>query len=212
MIGRICVWSLALAPAVRMAKGMPLRSTMTVCFEPGLLQVYGTWPRGLPASKRSHNDRIHHHGFIGGAAGLDWSVLLTRVEVVNELLEETTLHWHGMELPGAADGGPHAPVAPGGTVWPSWTVAQPAATLWYHPHPHGTTTRQVLRGLAGVFLVDDDAPPPDCPPSTGWTTSRCCSPTPGSPPTGGSTRRPGRRSGRWATRSWSTGWPAAASR
>ena len=41
-----------------------------------------------------------------------------RVEVVNELLEETTLHWHGMELPGAADGGPHAPIPPGASAWP----------------------------------------------------------------------------------------------
>ncbi|MGY1742704.1 MULTISPECIES: multicopper oxidase family protein [unclassified Blastococcus] len=83
-----------------------------------------------------------------------------RVEVVNELLEDTTLHWHGMELPGAADGGPHVPIPPGGSAWPSWTVAQPAATLWYHPHPHGGTTAQVLRGLAGAFLVDDPAAAP----------------------------------------------------
>ena len=135
-----------------------------------------------------------------------------RVEVVNELLEETTLHWHGMELPGAADGGPHTPVPPGGSSWPSWTVAQPATTAWYHPHPHGATTAQVLRGLAGAFLVDDDAPLPGCRASTGSTTSRCCCRTPGSPRTAGSTRRPGRRSARSATPSWSTAWPAAACR
>ncbi len=86
------------------------------------------------------------------------------VEVVNELLEDTTLHWHGMELPGAADGGPHAPIPAGGSSWPTWTVAQPAATLWYHPHPHGSTTVQVLRGLAGAFLVDDPADGPAAPP------------------------------------------------
>lgn len=90
-----------------------------------------------------------------------------RVEVVNELLEDTTLHWHGMELPGAADGGPHAPIRPGGSSWPSWTVAQPAATCWYHPHPHGATTAQVLRGLAGAFLVDDDAAPAGLPAAYG---------------------------------------------
>ncbi len=86
-----------------------------------------------------------------------------RVEVANELLEDTTVHWHGMELPGAADGGPHVPIPPGGSSWPTWTVAQPAATLWYHPHPHGATTAQVLRGLAGAFLVDDPGTPPGLP-------------------------------------------------
>ncbi|MGY1745144.1 multicopper oxidase family protein [Blastococcus sp. SYSU D00695] len=90
-----------------------------------------------------------------------------RVEVVNELLEDTTLHWHGMELPGEADGGLHSLIAPGASAWPSWTVAQPAATLWYHPHPHGATTAQVLRGLAGAFLVDDDAAPAGLPSAYG---------------------------------------------
>ncbi len=33
---------------------------------------------------------------------------------------------------------------------------QPAATTWYHPHPHGTTSQHVYRGLAGLFLLDDD--------------------------------------------------------
>ena len=55
----------------------------------------------------------------------------------NALPEATTVHWHGMHLPARCDGGPHQPVAPGGRWQPSWTVRQPAATLWYHPHPHG---------------------------------------------------------------------------
>ncbi|MGY1602567.1 multicopper oxidase family protein [Geodermatophilus sp. SYSU D00815] len=81
-----------------------------------------------------------------------------RVELTNRLTEPTTVHWHGMELPGAADGGPHLPLPPGGTSTPSWEVRQPAATLWYHPHPHGHASEQVYRGLAGAFLLDDDVP------------------------------------------------------
>ena len=81
-----------------------------------------------------------------------------RVEMTvrNDLGEPTTLHWHGMHLPAAADGGPHQMVAPGGTWSPSWVVDQPAATLWYHPHPHGQTERHVYRGLAGMLIIDDD--------------------------------------------------------
>ncbi|MEV4480504.1 multicopper oxidase family protein [Micromonospora coxensis] len=75
--------------------------------------------------------------------------------VRNALPEATTLHWHGMELPAAADGGPHQLVPPGGRWQPSWRVDQPAATLWYHPHPHGATRHHVHRGLAGLLLVDD---------------------------------------------------------
>jgi len=78
------------------------------------------------------------------------------VNVHNTLPETTTLHWHGMHLPASADGGPHQPIAPGQTWSPSWRIDQPAATLWYHPHPHGQTERHVYRGLAGMFILDDD--------------------------------------------------------
>lgn len=79
------------------------------------------------------------------------------VRVDNGLDEPTTLHWHGMHLPARMDGGPHQMVAPGDTWSPTWRIDQPAATLWYHPHPHGETARHVYRGLAGLFLLDDPA-------------------------------------------------------
>lgn len=80
-----------------------------------------------------------------------------RVDVTNEIGEPSSLHWHGMHLPAAMDGGPHQLVDPGQTWSPSWTIDQPAASLWYHPHLHGETADQVHRGLAGMFLLDDDA-------------------------------------------------------
>ncbi|MDR2997999.1 MAG: multicopper oxidase domain-containing protein [Microbacterium sp.] len=78
------------------------------------------------------------------------------VDVDNELSEPTSVHWHGMHLPAAMDGGPHQMVAPGKTWRPTWRIDQPAATLWYHPHPHGETESHVYRGLAGMFLLDDE--------------------------------------------------------
>jgi FtsP/CotA-like multicopper oxidase with cupredoxin domain len=78
-----------------------------------------------------------------------------RINVTNDLPEATTIHWHGMHLPARADGGPHQLTAPGATWSPSWTIDQPAATLWYHPHPHGQTEEHVYRGIAGLFLLDD---------------------------------------------------------
>jgi FtsP/CotA-like multicopper oxidase with cupredoxin domain len=82
------------------------------------------------------------------------------IQVDNDLPEATTLHWHGMHLPAVADGNPHQPIAPGDTWSPSWRIDQPAATLWYHPHPHGQTADHVYRGVAGLFLLDDpDAAP-----------------------------------------------------
>jgi FtsP/CotA-like multicopper oxidase with cupredoxin domain len=77
------------------------------------------------------------------------------MKVDNGLPETTTLHWHGMHLPAVADGGPHQKIEPGSTWSPTWTVDQPAATLWYHPHPHGDTEDHVYRGVAGMFILDD---------------------------------------------------------
>jgi blue copper oxidase len=80
-----------------------------------------------------------------------------QIRVVNGLPEATTVHWHGMHLPAKSDGGPHQPIKPRQTWSPSWRVDQPAATLWYHPHPHRATAKQVYRGLAGMFIIDDQA-------------------------------------------------------
>jgi FtsP/CotA-like multicopper oxidase with cupredoxin domain len=77
------------------------------------------------------------------------------INVANDLPEATTIHWHGMRLPAAADGGPHQPIQPATTWSPGWRIDQPAATLWYHPHPHRATEDHVYRGIAGLFLLDD---------------------------------------------------------
>lgn len=77
------------------------------------------------------------------------------MEVKNELGAVSSLHWHGMHLPAKMDGGPHQPIAAGATWAPHWQIRQPAATLWYHPHPHGATEQQVAKGLAGLFVLDD---------------------------------------------------------
>lgn len=78
-----------------------------------------------------------------------------QVEVHNGLAEMTTIHWHGMKLPARMDGGPHQPIEPGETWAPTWRVEQPAATLWYHPHPHGLTGLHSYRGLAGMLQITD---------------------------------------------------------
>lgn len=75
--------------------------------------------------------------------------------VRNELDVETTLHWHGAIVPSEVDGGPHNAIAPGGVWRPAFRLDQPAATIWYHAHPHGATARQVYQGLAGMILLDD---------------------------------------------------------
>lgn len=78
------------------------------------------------------------------------------MRVRNSLTEPTTLHWHGLRLPAASDGGPHQVIAPG-TVWEtSFAIKQAASLCWYHSHLMEQTGEQVLRGLAGLFLIEDE--------------------------------------------------------
>jgi FtsP/CotA-like multicopper oxidase with cupredoxin domain len=77
------------------------------------------------------------------------------VRLGNGLSQETTVHWHGMVVPTAADGHPMDAVAPGGNYLYQYTIDQRAALNWYHPHPHMITGEQVALGLAGAFIVND---------------------------------------------------------
>ncbi|WON77879.1 multicopper oxidase CueO [Serratia sp. UGAL515B_01] len=78
------------------------------------------------------------------------------VEVSNHLPQASTLHWHGLAIPGDVDGGPHALIQPGTTRMVSLTLDQPAATCWFHPHTHGKTGHQVMMGLGGLVLLEDE--------------------------------------------------------
>lgn len=79
-----------------------------------------------------------------------------RMHVDNTLPEETSVHWHGLEVEATADGGPHQ-LIPAGEMWePVFTMNQQATTLWFHPHIIGSTAIQVYYGLAGLLIVDDE--------------------------------------------------------
>jgi FtsP/CotA-like multicopper oxidase with cupredoxin domain len=72
----------------------------------------------------------------------------------NDLPEPTTVHWHGLHIPFAADGSPFHPVGPGERYVYDFTLPYgTAGTYWYHPHPHHRTGYQVGRGLYGALIV-----------------------------------------------------------
>ncbi len=79
-----------------------------------------------------------------------------RLHVDNGLDEGATVHWHGFELPAAADGGPHQLIRPGARWSPSFEVRQRASLYWYHSHLHRGTGPQVYTGLAAPIYVRDD--------------------------------------------------------
>lgn len=79
-----------------------------------------------------------------------------RLNVTNNLDEETTTHWHGFHIPAEMDGGPMQAIAPGATWSPTFEVKNNAATYWYHPHMHELTWKQLNLGAGGFIIIQDD--------------------------------------------------------
>lgn len=79
-----------------------------------------------------------------------------RVHFTNDLPEPSIIHWHGLIVPARMDGHPRDAVQPGQTYVYEFEVKNRPGTYWYHPHPEPLTGGQVVRGLAGLFIVADD--------------------------------------------------------
>ena len=79
-----------------------------------------------------------------------------RIRFRNSLPEPTNLHYHGLHIPptGNADNS-FLEIASGESFTYEFDLppSHQGGTYWYHPHMHESVTRQVSRGLAGVFIV-----------------------------------------------------------
>ncbi len=87
-------------------------------------------------------------GVVNSAGGIGHSLLATerfQVEVVNELAEDTLLHWHGLTPPAGQDGVPHLsqPALKPGERFSYDFQSRRAGTHWMHSHV-GLQEQQLL--------------------------------------------------------------------
>lgn len=75
--------------------------------------------------------------------------------IVNDLPDETTVHWHGLDVPPSMDGHPDDAIPAGTTKTVSFPIINRAGLYWFHPHPMMMTAEQVIKGLAGLLIVND---------------------------------------------------------
>jgi len=75
----------------------------------------------------------------------------------NELTERTIAHWHGLRPPETADGHPRLAVGPAESYRYDFEIRERPGLYWYHSHAHRRSAPQVYLGLAGCFIIRDDA-------------------------------------------------------
>lgn len=79
-----------------------------------------------------------------------------RIRYNNELPDESIIHWHGLHVPEEMDGHPRYVINNGEQFVYEFVVNNRPGTYWFHPHPHGITGYQVYKGLAGMFIIEDN--------------------------------------------------------
>lgn len=79
------------------------------------------------------------------------------VHFTNQLTAPSNLHLHGISMSPEEDK-PHQVVAPGESLSYAFTAqAGSAGMYWYHPHAHGSVTRQLFEGLSGPIIIRGEA-------------------------------------------------------
>jgi spore coat protein A, manganese oxidase len=69
----------------------------------------------------------------------------------------TVVHVHGAKTPPDSDGYPESWYPPGKSALAWYPNRQDAAMLWYHDHGMGINRLNIYAGLAGLFIVRDEA-------------------------------------------------------
>jgi FtsP/CotA-like multicopper oxidase with cupredoxin domain len=74
----------------------------------------------------------------------------------NALGFDANVHLHGGFVPAAHDGHPMDLIRPGGSFEYRYPNEQDAASLWYHDHAHGHTSRTLYHGLLAMYVLEDE--------------------------------------------------------
>ena len=96
----------------------------------------------------THTLGINSHKYLGPTLILRKGDSVS-ITVNNQMGDTTTMHWHGLHVAPANDGGPMSMIMDGMMWNPQFVVRNNAATYWYHPHMMAKTAEQAIKGDAG---------------------------------------------------------------
>jgi FtsP/CotA-like multicopper oxidase with cupredoxin domain len=86
-----------------------------------------------------------------------------RINVTNNLPEDTTVHWHGLIVPNQMDGAAEVtqPAIPPNVTFSYEFTAEQHGTYFYHPHANPDRTQTL--GLYGALIIDPANPADEVP-------------------------------------------------
>jgi blue copper oxidase len=154
LVGGLVGAGLAQSESVRFDRHLPIPPLIDASKQASAVKLKVTSGRHAYVSGKP----TQSYGYSGPVLGP--AVRLRRGDEVEMTVEnaldiDTTVHWHGLLVPGDVDGGPYQVIKSGSSWRPRLRIDQPASTLWFHPHLHHDTARQIYMGLAGLIIVDD---------------------------------------------------------
>jgi FtsP/CotA-like multicopper oxidase with cupredoxin domain len=103
-------------------------------------------------------------GYNGGIPGPTLRIRagdVLKIELVNNLVQATNLHVHGLHVSPEGNGdNVFVSVEPGSSFDYEYKLPEdhPPGVYWYHPHHHGTVADQIFAGLFGLIIVEDPEP------------------------------------------------------
>ncbi len=96
-----------------------------------------------------------YNGSIPGPTIKAYSGETVNIRVINKLPEDTTVHWHGLDVPNIMDGVPDVEpspkIKPGHYFDYQFRITNPPGTHMYHTHFN--SAKQQMMGLSGAFIV-----------------------------------------------------------
>lgn len=121
----------------------------------------GTFPGPTIEARKDHNVEVQWVNNLRDSSGALRTEHLLPVDQCPHGAQlggaRTVVHLHGGHVAAEYDGYPELTILPGETTtyqYPNW---QDAAMLWYHDHALGITRLNVMLGLAGLYIIRDDA-------------------------------------------------------
>ncbi len=123
----------------------------------------GTWPGPTIEARSGHSLSIHWKNSLPGdhMFAVDHTIHGAGSDVPDV---RTVTHLHGARVLPEDDGYPDAWISPHGRTGPAYNRKpshypneQAAGTLWYHDHAIGITRLNIYAGLAGLYVIRDDA-------------------------------------------------------